>query len=65
MLLQLLDEGRKMGAKEFTLEVRVSNAGAIHVYESLGFVTEGVRKNFYEEPTEDALIMWKRQQNPM
>ena len=57
MLLQLLEEGRKMGAKEFTLEVRVSNAGAIHVYESLGFVTEGVRKNFYEEPTEDALIM--------
>ena len=60
MLLQLLEEGSKMGAKEFTLEVRVSNAPAIHVYESLGFVTEGVRKNFYEEPTEDALIMWKR-----
>ena len=60
MLLQLLEEGSKMGAKSFTLEVRVSNAGAIHLYESLGFVTEGVRKNFYEEPVEDALIMWKR-----
>lgn len=60
MLLRLLEEGRKMGAEAFTLEVRVSNAPAIHLYESLGFVSEGIRKNFYEEPTEDALIMWKR-----
>ena len=60
MLRTLLEEGAKMGAKEFTLEVRVSNAPAIHLYEKLGFVSEGVRKNFYEEPTEDALIMWKR-----
>ena len=60
ILLQLLEEGAKMGARDFTLEVRVSNTPAIHLYESLGFVSEGVRKNFYEEPTEDALIMWKR-----
>ena len=60
ILLRLLEEGAKMGAEAFTLEVRVSNAPAIHLYESLGFVSEGVRKNFYEEPTEDALIMWKR-----
>lgn len=60
MLLQLLEEGSKMGAECFTLEVRVSNANAIHLYETLGFVTEGIRKNFYENPTEDALIMWKR-----
>ena len=60
ILLKLLDEGAKMGAQVFTLEVRVSNTPAIHLYESLGFVSEGIRKNFYEEPTEDALIMWKR-----
>lgn len=60
ILLRLLEEGAKLGAEAFTLEVRVSNAPAIHLYESLGFVSEGVRKNFYEEPTEDALIMWKR-----
>ena len=60
ILLRLLEEGAKMGAEAFTLEVRVSNAPAIHLYESLGFVSEGVRKNFYEDPTEDALIMWKR-----
>ena len=60
MLLKLLEEGRKMGVEAFTLEVRKSNYTAISLYEKLGFVTEGVRKNFYEDPTEDALIMWKR-----
>ena len=49
-----------MGVEAFTLEVRKSNDTAIHLYEKLGFVTEGVRKKFYEEPVEDALIMWKR-----
>ena len=60
MLLSLMEEGTKMGVEAFTLEVRKSNMAAIHLYERLGFVTEGIRKNFYEEPTEDALIMWKR-----
>ena len=60
MLLKLLEEGRKMGVEAFTLEVRKSNYTSIGLYEKLGFVTEGVRKNFYEDPTEDALIMWKR-----
>lgn len=60
MLLKLMEEGTKMGVEAFTLEVRKSNMAAIHLYERLGFVTEGIRKNFYEEPTEDALIMWKR-----
>ena len=61
MLMQLLLRGEQdFGIKEFTLEVRYSNIGAIHLYEKLGFVSEGIRKNFYEEPVEDALIMWKR-----
>lgn len=61
MLTQLLSRGEKdFGIKEFTLEVRLSNISAIHLYEKLGFISEGVRKNFYEEPVEDALIMWKR-----
>lgn len=62
MLLQLLAEGEKMGVEEFTLEVRKSNVPAIRLYESLGFAAEGIRKNFYERPKEDALIMWKRRQ---
>ena len=61
ILTQLLIRGEKdFGIKEFTLEVRLGNIGAIHLYEKLGFVSEGIRKNFYEEPVEDALIMWKR-----
>lgn len=60
MLLKLMEEGAEMGVEAFTLEVRKSNEAAIHLYESLGFAAEGERKNFYEKPTEDALIMWKR-----
>ncbi len=43
-----------------TLEVRRSNLAAIHLYQSMGFQVEGIRKNFYDFPTEDAYIMWKR-----
>lgn len=60
LLEQLMHMGVEEGVEAFTLEVRVSNMAAIRLYESLGFVTEGIRKNFYEKPQEDALIMWKR-----
>ena len=60
MLKELMQRGVEEGVQDFTLEVRVSNAPAIHVYEKLGFVNEGIRKNFYEKPKEDAMIMWKR-----
>lgn len=56
----LIEEGKHLGLGAFTLEVRVSNEAAIHVYEQLGFRPEGIRKRFYERPVEDALIMWKR-----
>lgn len=55
----LLEEGRKCGMIVFTLEVRVSNQAAIHVYEKLGFHSVGIRKGFYDAPKEDAMIMWK------
>lgn len=57
----LMEEGKRLGLRAFTLEVRVGNEAAIHVYEQLGFRPEGIRKRFYEKPTEDALIMWKRE----
>lgn len=60
LMTKLLAEGANQGITEFTLEVRVSNLAAIRVYEKLGFVSEGVRPRFYEQPVEDALIMWKR-----
>lgn len=57
----LLEEGRSCGLRAFTLEVRAGNRAAIHMYESIGFVSEGVRRRFYQRPAEDALIMWKRE----
>lgn len=60
MLRALMEEGKKRGIVNFTLEVRSGNTPAIRLYEKLGFVTEGVRKGFYSNPKEDALIMWKR-----
>lgn len=60
MLKELLSRGEAAGIKDFTLEVRVSNKAAIHIYEKLGFVSEGIRPRFYERPVEDANIMWRR-----
>jgi [ribosomal protein S18]-alanine N-acetyltransferase len=43
----------------YTLEVRVSNAGAIALYERLGFESRGVRRGYYTDNREDAMIMWR------
>src|SRR5207245_6054253 len=43
----------------FTLEVRVSNEAAIELYESMGFRSQGVRRGYYTDNREDALIMWR------
>ena len=59
LLEQLFLRGYERGIENFTLEVRVGNAPAIHLYEKLGFERSGIRQNFYEKPKEDALIMWK------
>lgn len=45
------------GVTRIVLEVRFSNKPAIHVYETLGFRVLGIRKNFYQFPTEDAFVM--------
>lgn len=60
LLRHLLSEGDREGLLAYTLEVRVSNTAAIGLYRKLGFVSEGIRPRFYEKPTEDAMIMWKR-----
>ena len=60
LLTRLLEYGKSQGVFEFTLEVRVGNKPANGLYESLGFVNEGIRKNFYERPTEDANVLWLR-----
>ena len=43
----------------YTLEVRVSNTGAIMLYERLGFESRGLRRGYYTDNREDALIMWR------
>lgn len=60
LLVELLKIGKELGAEAFTLEVRAGNEAAIRLYESLGFVSEGIRPGFYEHPKEDAMIMWRR-----
>lgn len=50
---------RERGSKQLTLEVRASNGPARQLYESLGFLQVGLRKNYYRNPQEDALILRK------
>lgn len=58
LLLHLAHEARRRGATSLTLEVRVGNVAAQELYRRFGFVPAGVRKNYYVESNEDALIMW-------
>lgn len=62
MFGQLMKESLQRGMTSFTLEVRAGNVPAIALYKRYGFHTEGVRKRFYEKPVEDALIMWRREE---
>lgn len=59
LIQKLFEEGDALDTQEFFLEVRESNEAAISLYSRQGFVKEGIRKNFYEKPVENAVIMWK------
>jgi len=66
MLKRLLTAGREMNYFLAHLEVRVSNTGAIALYEQLGFARVGLRKDYYEVEHEDAVLMSCRlQSNPL
>jgi len=58
LLLNLARSSAGHGARHMTLEVRISNVAAQAMYRQFGFETVGVRKNYYAEINEDALIMW-------
>lgn len=62
LVAEMIVRGEAIAIQDFTLEVRVSNTPAIRLYEKMGFVSEGIRPNFYERPKEDANIMWRRKQ---
>jgi len=59
LLLYVLKEGVRLGARSATLEVRRSNDPARRLYERFGFGATGVRRAYYTNPVEDALIMWR------
>jgi len=58
LLVTLARESLVRGAQNLTLEVRMSNQGAKELYRRFGFAPVGVRKNYYKETNEDALVMW-------
>lgn len=58
MLLQnVLEDARNKGVKRFFLEVRKSNEKALKLYEKAGFTRLSVRKAYYQDPVEDAIVM--------
>jgi ribosomal-protein-alanine N-acetyltransferase len=57
MIRDVLDWARAAGAAFVSLEVRISNAGARALYERLGFRLLSVRKDYYSQPVEDALVL--------
>ena len=59
MMTVLAEEAEKLGISVLYLEVRESNTPARTLYRSLGFVEDGIRKNFYEQPAENAVLMSK------
>jgi [ribosomal protein S18]-alanine N-acetyltransferase len=59
LLGRLFEVTESDSRRGYTLEVRVSNAGAIRLYERLGFEARGIRRGYYTDNREDALIMWR------
>lgn len=53
-----IDVAKQNGAKAMTLEARVSNTPARNLYEKLGFKNGGIRKSYYSDNFEDAIVMW-------
>ena len=63
LLEEMFQRTQKAGVCRLFLEVRAGNAAALHLYEKMGFVQTGIRKNYYEQPVEDGVVM-KREKAP-
>jgi ribosomal-protein-alanine N-acetyltransferase len=57
LLARILEEGKRRGVAAAFLELRAGNIAALSLYEKFGFSLTARRKNYYCEPTEDALVM--------
>ena len=60
LLAAVFGDAAALGARSATLEVRRSNVAARGLYEGLGFHVEGTRRDYYQNPREDGLILWRR-----
>lgn len=58
LLINDIAQAQKVGASWMTLEVRVSNEGAQHLYHKYGFKNLGLRRNYYQDNNEDAMVLW-------
>lgn len=56
----MINQGRNLNVASMTLEVRTSNIAAIRLYSKFGFKEEAIRKGYYADTGEDAIIMWRR-----
>lgn len=64
LLETMFEEAKEKGANKMTLEVRISNLPAQDLYKKLGFVARGIRKGYYTDLNEDAIVMWKDDLGP-
>jgi len=58
LMAKLMRAAAERGVERMTLEVRPSNTSALRLYEGLGFAAIGVRKKYYQDNDEDAILMW-------
>ncbi len=59
LLERLFADTAEDPSRGYTLEVRVSNGAAVRLYEEIGFLAAGIRRGYYTDNREDALIMWR------
>jgi [ribosomal protein S18]-alanine N-acetyltransferase len=59
LLAHVLEEADRLGSPRATLEVRRSNVAAQHLYAAAGFRVTAVRPDYYTQPIEDALVLWR------
>jgi [ribosomal protein S18]-alanine N-acetyltransferase len=58
LMMRIMEISKEVGARVMTLEVRVSNVAAKGLYRKMGFQDGGIRKRYYSDNQEDALVMW-------
>jgi len=58
LMREAIETAKAQGAKLMTLEARVSNIAALNLYKKLGFQNGGIRKGYYTDNQEDAIVMW-------